>query len=33
MLLTIYSYNKAIQLDDKDTDAWNNKGNAFHNLG
>ena len=33
MLLTICSYNKCIHLDDKDTDAWNNKGIALKNLG
>ena len=33
MLLTICSYNKAIQLDDKYTDAWYNKGMALGNLG
>ena len=33
MLLTICSYNKAIQLDDKDKSAWNGKGNALEDLG
>ena len=32
MLLTICSYNKCIQLDDKYIDAWNGKGNALGNL-
>ena len=33
MLLTICSYNKCIQLDNKYTDAWNGKGNALDDLG
>ena len=30
--LFLFSYDKAIQLDSKYIDAWNNKGNALYNL-
>ena len=28
-----FSYNKAIQLNPNDDEAWNNKGNTLNNLG